>query len=41
MHAADSLTTAEFDELVAEYNLVSWTAHPALLRKAIGKTAMA
>jgi len=37
----DSLTTAEFDELVAEYNLVSWTAHPALLRKAIGKTAMA
>ena len=37
----DSLTTVEFDELVAEYNLVSWTAHPALLRKAIGKTAMA
>jgi len=37
----DSLITAEFDELVAEYNLVSWTAHPALLRKAIGKTAMA
>jgi hypothetical protein len=37
----DSLTTAEFDELVAEYNLVSWTAHPALLRKAIGKAAMA
>src|SRR5208283_2204262 len=33
----DSLTTAEFDELVAEYNLVSWTAHPALLRKAIEK----
>src|SRR5271168_2625652 len=37
----DSLTTAEFDELVAEYNLVSWTAHPALLRKAIGKPGMA
>jgi hypothetical protein len=37
----DSLTAAEFDELVTEYNLVSWTAHPALLRKAIGKPAMA
>ena len=31
----DSLTAAEFDDLVAEYNLVSWTAHPALLHKAI------
>src|SRR5271155_207853 len=37
----DSLTAAEFDELVTEYNLVSWTAHPALLRKAIGKPGMA
>ena len=34
----DSLTAAEFDELVTEYNLVSWTAHPALLRKADWKT---
>jgi hypothetical protein len=37
----DSLTAAEFDELVTEYNLVSCTAHPALLRKAIGKPGMA
>ena len=37
----DSLTAAEFDELVTEYNLVSWTAHPALLRKAVGKPAVA
>jgi hypothetical protein len=29
----DSLTAAEFDDLVAEYNLVSWTAHPALLHR--------
>ena len=27
----DSLTTAEFDQLVAEYDLVSWTANPELL----------
>src|SRR5260370_11987242 len=37
----DSLTAAEFDELVTEYNLVSWTAHPALLRRAVGKPGMA
>ena len=37
----DSLTAAEFDELVAEYNLVSWTAHPALLRRGVAKHAMA
>jgi len=37
----DSLTTAEFDDLVAEYNLVSWTAHPALLRKAFEKPGIA
>ena len=37
----DSLTTAEFDELVTEYNLVSWTAHPALLRRAAGKPGIA
>ena len=27
----DTLTTAEFDQLVAEYDLVSWTANPQLL----------
>jgi hypothetical protein len=32
----DSLTAAEFDDLVTEYNLVSWTAHPALLRRPLG-----
>jgi len=32
----DSLTVAEFDDLVAEYNLVSWTAHPALLHRGTG-----
>jgi hypothetical protein len=37
----DSLTAAEFDDLVTEYNLVSWTAHPALLRRAVGKPGMA
>jgi hypothetical protein len=31
----DSLTATEFDELVAECNLVSWTAHPALLGGAV------
>jgi len=37
----DSLTAAEFDELVTEYNLVSWTAHPGLLRRAVAKPGMA
>jgi hypothetical protein len=37
----DSLTAAEFDDLVTEYNPVSWTAHPALLRRAVGKPGMA
>jgi hypothetical protein len=37
----DSLTAAEFDELVTEYNLVSCTACPALLRRAVVKRAMA
>jgi hypothetical protein len=37
----DSLTPAEFDDLVTEYNLVSWTAHPALLRRAVGKPGTA
>jgi hypothetical protein len=27
----DSLTAAEFDQLVVEYDLVSWTANPAFL----------
>lgn len=27
----DALTAAEFDQLVAEYDLVSWTANPELL----------
>src|SRR5579864_3569673 len=27
----DSLTPAEFDQLVTEYDLVSWTANPAFL----------
>jgi hypothetical protein len=27
----DTLTAAEFDQLVAEYDLVSWTANPAYL----------
>lgn len=27
----DALTETEFDQLVAEYDLVSWTANPALL----------
>jgi hypothetical protein len=37
----DSLTAAEFDELVMEYNLVSWTAHPALFRRGVAKHPMA
>ena len=37
----DSLTSAEFDELVMEYNLVSWTAHPALFRRGVAKHATA
>jgi hypothetical protein len=37
----DSLTAAEFDELVMEYNLVSWAAHPALFRRGVAKHATA
>jgi hypothetical protein len=37
----DSLTAAEFDALVTEYDLVSWTAHPALLQRAGATHAMA
>lgn len=28
----DALTATEFDDLVAEYDLISWAAHPDLLR---------
>ena len=37
----DSLTAAEFDQLVTEYDLVSWTANPAFLPAGTGNTAMA
>ena len=36
----DSLTVAEFEQLVTEYDLVSWTANPCLL-PAIHKPARA
>jgi len=37
----DTLTATEFDELVAEYDLVSCTANPAFLPAKAGNTAMA
>jgi hypothetical protein len=37
----DSLTAAEFDQLVAEYDLVSWTANPASLAATVGNPGMA
>ena len=37
----DTLTAAEFDQLVTEYDLVSWTANPAFLPVGAGNTAMA
>lgn len=37
----DTLTATEFDQLVAEYDLVSWTANPALLHASASKPAMA
>jgi len=37
----DILTAAEFDQLVTEYDLVSWTANPAFLPAETGNTAMA
>ena len=37
----DNLTAAEFDDLATEYDLVSWTAHPARLRRAVAKHGMA
>lgn len=37
----DALTATEFDQLVAEYDLVSWTANPAQLPATIRGVAMA
>jgi hypothetical protein len=37
----DALTTTEFDQLVMEYDLVSWTANPAQLRATMGGIALA
>jgi hypothetical protein len=37
----DSLTTAEFDQLVAEYDLISCTANPDFLSAAIVTPALA
>lgn len=37
----DSLTATEFDQLVAEYDLVSWTANPELLPAAISNLGTA
>lgn len=37
----DTLTAAEFDQLVAEYDLVSCTGNPAFLPATIGNTSMA
>ena len=31
----DCLTTAEFEQLVVEYNLLSWAANPDVLRDAV------
>jgi hypothetical protein len=37
----DALTPAEFDQLVAEYNLVWWTANPEILRASVTKPGVA
>jgi len=37
----DALTAAEFDQLVAEYNLVWWTANPELLHASVTKPGVA
>ena len=37
----DALTAAEFDQLVTEYDLVSWTANPTFLPASIGTPGMA
>jgi hypothetical protein len=36
----DTMTAAEFDQLVVEYDLVSWTANPAFLPATRGNPAM-
>jgi len=37
----DSLSVAEFEQLVADYDLLSWTANPGLLRTAMCSPATA
>ncbi len=37
----DSFTTAEFEELVGEYDLISRAAHPELLAATLARTASA
>jgi hypothetical protein len=37
----DTLTAEEFDQLVAEYDLVSWAANPTFLPVMTGSAAMA
>ena len=37
----DALTVAEFDQLVAEYDLVWWTANPEVLRAAVTQPGVA
>lgn len=37
----DTMTAAEFDQLVAEYDLVSWTANPAFLPAGVQNPGMA
>ena len=37
----DTLTAAEFDQLVAEYDLVSWTANPEILPATISNVGVA
>ncbi len=37
----DAFTPAEFDQLVAEYNLVSWTVNPEVLRASVTKPGVA
>src|SRR6266436_386265 len=37
----DALTAAEFDQLVAEYNLVWWTANPEVLRASVTQPGVA
>jgi hypothetical protein len=37
----DALTATEFDHLVAEYDLISWTANPELLTTTVSSMGMA